>query len=60
MPKSRVPYPPEFRQQMIELVHAGGNPEELAQEFGCSAQSIRNWWRKLPSTAVSLLSAKTD
>jgi transposase len=28
---------------MIELVHAGGKPEELADEFGCSAQSIRNW-----------------
>jgi transposase len=43
MPKSHAPYPPEFRQQMIELVHAGGNPEALAEEFGCSAQSIRNW-----------------
>lgn len=43
MPKSHAPYPAEFRQQMIELVHAGGNPEELADEFRCSAQSIRNW-----------------
>jgi transposase len=43
MPKSHAPYPPEFRQQMIELVQAGRNPEELADEFGCSAQSIRNW-----------------
>jgi transposase len=43
MPKSHAPYAPEFRQQMIELVHAGSNPEELAEEFGCSAQSIRNW-----------------
>ena len=43
MPKSHAPYAPEFRQQMIELVHAGGNPEELSDEFGCSAQSIRNW-----------------
>ena len=43
MPKSHAPYPPEFRQQMIALVHAGRNPEELAEEFACSAQSIRNW-----------------
>ena len=43
MPKSHAPYPPEFRQQMIELVHAGRNPEELSEEFDCSAQSIRNW-----------------
>jgi transposase len=43
MPKSRPPYPAEFRQQMIELVHAGRNRSELAREFACSAQTIRNW-----------------
>jgi transposase-like protein len=43
MPKSRPPYPAEFRQQMIELVHAGRNPSELAREFACSAQTVRNW-----------------
>jgi transposase len=43
MPKSRPPYPPEFREQMVELVHTGRGPEELAEEFRCSAQSIRNW-----------------
>jgi transposase len=43
MPKSRPPYPAEFRQQMIELVLAGRIPEELSREFGCTAQSIRNW-----------------
>ena len=43
MPKTRPPYPPEFRQQMVELVRAGRNPEELAREFEPSAQTIRNW-----------------
>lgn len=43
MAKSHPPYPAEFRQQMAELVHAGRNPAELAREFRCSAQSIRNW-----------------
>ena len=43
MPKSHAPYPPEFRQQMIELVRAGRTPYELAREFECSAQTIRNW-----------------
>ena len=33
MPKSHAPYPPEFRQQMVELVRAGRTPEELGQEF---------------------------
>ena len=28
---------------MIELVRAGRSPDELAQEFEPTAQSIRNW-----------------
>lgn len=43
MGKSRRPYPPEFRQQMVELVWAGRTPHALAQEFEASAQTIRNW-----------------
>ena len=43
MPKSRPPYPPEFRRRMIELVRAGRTPEQLAKEFEPSAQTIRNW-----------------
>lgn len=43
MPKFRPPYPPEFRQQLIELVRAGRTPEELSREFEPSAQAIRNW-----------------
>ena len=43
MPKFRPPYPPEFRQQMIELVRSGRTPEDLAREFEPSAQAIRNW-----------------
>jgi transposase len=43
MSKTRPPYAPEFRQQMVELVRAGRKPEELAREFEPSAQAIRNW-----------------
>ena len=43
MAKTRLPYPPQFRRQMVELVHAGRTPEELAAEFEPTAQSIRNW-----------------
>jgi len=39
----RRSYPLEFRQQMVELVRAGRTPEELAEEFEPSAQTIRNW-----------------
>jgi transposase len=43
MGKTRRAYPPEFRRQMVELVHAGRTPEALAGEFEPTAQSIRNW-----------------
>ena len=43
MAKTRLPYPPEFRRQMVELVRAGRSPEALAGEFEPTAQSIRNW-----------------
>ncbi len=46
MPKSRLPYPPEFRQQMVDQVRAGRTPEELSREFEPTAQSIWNWVRQ--------------
>src|SRR5438093_6436479 len=46
MPKSHRPYPPEFRQRIIELVRKGRTPEELGRQFEPSAQSIRNWVRQ--------------
>ena len=46
MPKSHRPYPPAFRERIIELVHKGRRPEELARQFDPSAQAIRNWVRQ--------------
>ncbi len=46
MPKSRPPYPEEFRAQMVELVRAGRTPEALSREFEPTAQSIWNWVRQ--------------
>src|SRR6266568_507878 len=43
MAKTRPPYTPEFRRQMVDLVRVGRSPEELAREFEPTAQSIRNW-----------------
>jgi len=45
---SRRAYSPEFRQQIVELYHAGRSTAELAQDFGPHPQSIRNWvaWAK--------------
>ena len=43
MPRTRPPYSPEFRRQMVELVRAGRSPEDLAREFEPTAQSIGIW-----------------
>jgi transposase len=43
MPKTRKPYAPEFKQQMVDLVRTGRTPEELGRQFEPSGQSIRNW-----------------
>ena len=43
MGRTNQSYPPEFRQQMVELVNSGRTPNELAREYEPSAGSIRNW-----------------
>ena len=43
MPKSHKAYPLELKKRLVELARAGRNPEELAEKFEPTAQSIRNW-----------------
>lgn len=43
MPRGRLPYPLEFRRQLVDLVRAGRTPEDLAKEFEPTAKAIRNW-----------------
>ena len=43
MPKTRPLYSPEFRRQMVDLVRAGRDPDDLARAFEPTAQSIRHW-----------------
>jgi len=43
MPRTHPRYPDEYRQQILELVRTGRSPDELAQEFEPTAQTIRNW-----------------
>lgn len=50
----KPPYPPEFRQQMVELVAAGRRPSELAKEFGCHETSILTWVRRAQAATPSL------
>jgi transposase len=44
VPKTRPPYPPEFRAEAVRLVRSSGLPlPEVARELGVSPQSLRNW-----------------
>ena len=44
MPKSKPPYPPEFRREAVELVRFSGRPvREIARDLGVTEQSLRNW-----------------
>lgn len=43
MPRTRPAYPPEFRQQMVQLFKAGRTPEELSREFEPTVQTIHSW-----------------
>ncbi len=45
MPKSRKPYPPEYRAEIVRPVRAGRSIEALRREFEPSHQTIRNWVR---------------
>jgi transposase len=47
MPRTRPPYPPEFRLEAVRLLRSGARtPRQLAEELGCSAQTLRNWLRQ--------------
>ncbi len=43
MPRSRPPYPREFREELLRLAREGRTPESLSKEYEPSAQTIRNW-----------------
>ena len=46
MPRTHLPYPPEFRHQMVELARSGRAVRVLTREFECSDQTIGNWVRQ--------------
>ena len=53
MPRTHLPYTPEFRRRMVELVRSARSPESLAEEYEPSAPSIRNWVSGARSTTVT-------
>lgn len=46
MPRTRPPYPPEFRREAIRLVRASGEEHpipRIATELGVTAETPRSW-----------------
>jgi transposase len=41
MPKSRPPYPDQFRREALELVRQGRSIPDVAESLGVTAQSLR-------------------
>jgi len=47
MPKSRSPYPPEFRAEAVELVRSGTKSfSQLSRDLGVFDQTLRNCVRQ--------------
>ena len=46
VPRTRPAYPPEFRDEAVQLLRAGRTPKELAASLGVSEQTLRNWRRQ--------------
>ena len=48
MSKYRTAYAPEFRQQLVDLVHAGRSANAVAKEFDLHATTVAKWVRLSP------------
>ncbi len=48
MPRTRPPYPEEFRREAVELVRSGRRSlREAAESLGVSQQTLRNWLKRV-------------
>jgi len=44
VPRTRPPYPPEFRAEAVRLVKTSGETiAQIAKDLGISDQTLRNW-----------------
>ena len=46
MPRTRNPYPSEFREQLVALSRAGRSVEDLAREFEPCVATIHGWIKR--------------
>ncbi len=60
MQRTRNPYPPEFREQMVALVRSGRSVECLAREYEPCAATIHEWVRQEASADRDDLNSLTS
>ena len=47
MPKTKAPYPPEFKAEAVRLCRESGTPmSAIARDLGVSTESLRAWMRR--------------
>jgi transposase len=46
MPRTRPPYPVEFRRETVELVRQGRSIGDVAKSLGVSHQTLHNWCKQ--------------
>ncbi len=48
MPRSHLPYPPEFKAEAVRLYHASDRSlQKVADDLGITANSLREWVRRI-------------
>jgi transposase len=60
MPRTRNPYPQEFREQIVALAKAGRTVESLAREFEPCTATIHGWIRQAEADAGECPDALTS
>ena len=60
MPRHRPAYPPELREQIVALHHAGRSIADLASEFEPTEPTIRAWIDQANTSPVLVAEAERD
>ena len=53
MPKNGIRYSEEFKQQIVDLYHAGSSVTYLSREYGVANVTIYKWIKELSPVKVS-------
>jgi transposase len=61
VPRTRPPYPEEFRREAIRLAQLGDKPQrKLAKDLGISDVTLRHWLREEKTARGELAAATQD